>query len=174
MGKVEHAAELESAWQTAARYEGSVLAERWIDGKEYTVAILGQEALPAIRLETPHAFYDYSAKYEDNSTRYLCPCGLDEEEEARLQRLALSVFRALGAHGWGRVDLMCDEEDRPWIIEINTIPGMTDHSLVPMAARAAGIEFDELVWRILETTVIAEQSGMSAGAVKEASYVSTA
>ncbi len=153
MTRVEHPSQLPAAREAAARYGGPVLAEQWIDGPEYTCAVLDGGALPLIRLETPHAFYDYAAKYEADTTRYHCPCGLAPEEEARLQRLALAAFNALGARGWGRVDLMCDGDGRPWIIEVNTVPGMTDHSLVPMAARAAGMDFDELVWRILAGTV---------------------
>ena len=125
-----------------------------MEGKEYTVAMLGDEALPAILLETPREFYDYAAKYQSNDTQYICPCGLGKEQEAQLQRLALSTFQAMGAEGWGRVDLFIDKEDRPWIIELNTLPGMTDHSLVPMAAKAAGIPFDELVVRILMQTLV--------------------
>lgn len=153
MAKVESHDELERAWQTAAEFDALVLAERWIDGPEYTCAILGTEALPLIRLETPHAFYDFEAKYQANSTRYHCPCGLDAETEAALQRLSLDAFIASGAHGWGRVDLMVDHTGQPFLLEINTVPGMTDHSLVPMAARVAGMDFDTLVWRILETSL---------------------
>lgn len=149
MSKVERIEELLPAWQQAAQYQGAVIAERWIEGAEYTVAILGQQALPLIRLETANAFYDYAAKYQSDETRYHCPCGLPPAEEARLQDLALSAFNAVGASGWGRVDLMCDEQGRPWVIEINSVPGMTSHSLVPMAAKAAGMNFDELVCRIL-------------------------
>lgn len=153
MARVTSVAELEQAWHTARQFDGLVLAERWIDGIELTAAILGREALPLIRLETPHAFYDYDAKYRAESTRYHCPCGLAPEVETRLQALALAAFDAVGASGWGRVDLMLDRTGQPFLLEINTVPGMTDHSLVPMAARAAGIDFDELVWRILETSV---------------------
>lgn len=153
MSKVERIEDLHAAWQVAAQFEGAVLAEQWIEGKEYTVAILGDEALPVILLETPREFYDYAAKYQSNDTQYICPCGLNKEQEAQLQRLALSTFQAMGAEGWGRVDLFIDKEDRPWIIELNTLPGMTDHSLVPMAAKAAGIPFDELVVRILMQTL---------------------
>jgi len=152
MSKVERSEDLHSAWREAAQYGGAVIAEQWIEGKEYTVAILGDEALPAILLETPRSFYDYEAKYQSNDTRYICPCGLSKEQEAQLQRLALSTFQALGADGWGRVDLFIDKEDRPWIIELNTLPGMTDHSLVPMAAKARGIPFDELVIQVLSQT----------------------
>jgi D-alanine-D-alanine ligase len=150
MARVDDAAALRASWEAAARYDRDVLAERWITGAEYTCAVLRGEALPLIRLETPHAFYDYDAKYSADTTRYHCPCGLDAPTERQLQALALEAFEAIGARGWGRVDLLVDESGRPWLIEINTAPGMTDHSLVPMAARAAGIGFDELVWRILE------------------------
>ena len=115
---------------------GSVLAEQFIHGEEYTVAVLGDEVLPPIRLETPHDFYDFDAKYLANDTRYLCPCGLSFDDEAVLKRLALEAFRAVGAEGWGRVDIMRDAAGQFWLLEINTVPGMTDHSLVPMAARA--------------------------------------
>lgn len=153
MARVEDLVDLAAAWRAARVYDTEVLAERWIQGAEYTCAILGREALPMIRLETPHAFYDYDAKYRADSTRYLCPCGLPDAEEQRLQALALDAFDAAGASGWGRVDLMVDGEDRPFLLEINTVPGMTDHSLVPMAARVAGLDFDALVLRILETSL---------------------
>jgi len=150
ISKVESVERLELAYLAAARHDATVIAERFIDGYELTAAILGDEALPLIRLETPRVFYDYEAKYSASDTRYLIPCGLDGEREREVQALALSAFRALGASGWGRVDLMCDRAGRAYCLEVNTIPGMTDHSLVPMAARARGIAFDELVVRILE------------------------
>jgi D-alanine-D-alanine ligase len=153
MSRVEEAEQLQAAWQTAAQFEGDVIAEQWIEGKEYTVAILEQQALPVICLETPRAFYDYEAKYQTNDTQYLCPCGLNEEEESQLQRLALSAFNALGVKGWGRVDILCDQQGQPYVIELNTVPGMTDHSLVPMAAKAADIDFNQLVVKILEATL---------------------
>ena len=153
MSKVNESEDLLNAWQQAVAFKGKVLAERWIEGREYTIAILGDLSLPAICLETPRDFYDYEAKYQADDTRYLCPCGLSMEEEHRLQRLALAAFQALGAAGWGRVDIMCSQDGTPYVIELNTVPGMTDHSLVPMAARAAGIEFDELVFRILAQTL---------------------
>jgi D-alanine-D-alanine ligase len=153
MARVEDPTALADAWRTARGYDALVLAERWIQGAEYTCAILGHEALPMIRLETPHAFYDFEAKYRADSTRYHCPCGLPAAEESRLQRLALEAFEATGASGWGRVDLMVDGSGQPFLLEINTVPGMTDHSLVPMAARVAGLDFDTLVWRILETSL---------------------
>ncbi len=153
MARVDDVAQLAAAWREAARFDRLVLAERWISGPEYTCAILGDEALPLIRLETPRVFYDYQAKYFADDTRYLCPCGLSAVDEARLQALSLAAFAAVGARGWGRVDLMLDGTGNPYLLEINTVPGMTDHSLVPMAARARGLDFDELVWRILETSL---------------------
>jgi D-alanine-D-alanine ligase len=153
MARADDAKALRAAWQAASGYDGQVLAERWVAGSEFTAAVLGDLVLPLIRLETPHAFYDYDAKYEAADTRYLIPCGLDASREAELQQLALRAFHAVGASGWGRVDLLMDEEGRPWLIEVNTVPGMTSHSLVPMAANAVGIDFDELVWRILAQTV---------------------
>ncbi|MCW9025171.1 MAG: D-alanine--D-alanine ligase [Gammaproteobacteria bacterium] len=153
ISKVEQSTDLQKAWQDAAQYKGDVIAEQWIDGAEYTVAIIGDQALPVIRLETSNDFYDYQAKYQSDETRYLCPCGLSAEEEAGMQRLALSAFQAVGAKGWGRIDIMNSSDGTPWVIEINTVPGMTSHSLVPMAARAAGFSFDELVCQILAQTL---------------------
>jgi len=144
--------QLAAAFREAAALDKEVLAERWIQGKELTVSILDGEALPAIGLETPRGFYDYAAKYQANDTRYLLPSGLPAAREQELQALSLAAFEALGASGWGRVDLMLDQAGAPWLLEINTVPGLTDHSLVPMAAKAAGIDFDALVLRILETT----------------------
>jgi D-alanine-D-alanine ligase len=153
MARVEDAGQLAAAWEEASRYDSLVLAERWITGSEFTCAVLGGEALPLIRLETPRTFYDYQAKYFADDTRYLCPCGLPTDEEARLQAMALAAFESVAARGWGRVDFMLDGEGRPYLLEINTVPGMTDHSLVPMAARARGMDFDTLVVRILETSL---------------------
>lgn len=153
MARVETPAELERAWRSAAEFDASVLAERWIQGIELTCAVLGREALPMIWLETPNAFYDYDAKYQATTTRYHCPSGLDEALEARLRQLALDAFDVAGASGWGRVDMMLDQSQQPYLLEINTVPGMTDHSLVPMAARTAGVDFDALVLRILETSL---------------------
>ena len=150
MARVEDSGALRTAWREAMGYDAEVMAERWITGPEYTASILGEDVLPLIRLETPHTFYDYDAKYLVDSTQYHCPAGLPEEKELALRELALSAFRSAGASGWGRVDLLLDEAGQPWLIEVNTVPGMTDHSLVPMAARVSGIDFDELVVRILE------------------------
>jgi D-alanine-D-alanine ligase len=151
--KVTRAAELSRAWEAARELDADVMAERWVEGVEYTASILGGRVLPLIRLETPREFYDYEAKYLADTTRYICPCGLDAATEHRIGALALEGFEAVGATGWGRVDLIVDAGGLPWFIEVNTIPGMTSHSLVPMAAREAGIEFDELVIRILETSM---------------------
>ncbi len=159
MSKVTLATELPSAWQKAAEGGATVLAEQWIDGAEYTVAILQGAALPLIRVKTARDFYDYEAKYQSDETSYLSPCGLDERQESLVQQLALNAFDAVGCRGWGRVDLMCDAQGKAWLIEVNTVPGMTDHSLVPMAAEAAGISFDALVWRILESSVIEAEGG---------------
>lgn len=146
-------ASLIDAWRLAKQFQCEVYAEQWVRGHEYTVGILAGESLPVIRLETPRKFYDYEAKYQAGTTRYHCPCGLSPEHERALQDLALSACHCLGITGWARVDVFIDHAERSQLIEVNTVPGMTDHSLVPMAARAAGIEFDELVWRILETSL---------------------
>jgi len=151
MSKVLQKPELQAAWKQAKQYDDLVLAEQFIDGDEYTVAILAGEALPVIKLETDNAFYDFDAKYESEQTRYLCPCGLSEKDEQQVQALALKAFNVAGASGWGRVDLMMDKQGAPWLIEVNTVPGMTSHSLVPMAAKAAGLDFPELVVKILAT-----------------------
>lgn len=153
MARAMDAVELRAAWQAAAEFDSAVLAEQWVHGTEYTAAVLGEQALPLIRLQTANLFYDYQAKYESDQTRYHVPCGLDADKEAELQALVLRAFRAVDGRGWGRVDLFLDDEQRPWLIEANTVPGMTSHSLVPMAAKAAGIDFDELVWRVLAQTL---------------------
>ncbi len=153
MRRVGDDRELRMAWLAAREFDREVIAERWIHGTEYTAAILDERALPLIRVETPREFYDYQAKYEDHQTGYHCPCGLSEEVESALRAMAMRAFRVLGAHGWGRVDFLCDEDGDPWFIEINTVPGMTGHSLVPMAAKAAGLDFATLAVRILDTAV---------------------
>jgi D-alanine-D-alanine ligase len=150
MSKVRIAAQMEEAYALAANYDRVVIAEQFIDGPELTVGILGDRALPVIRLETPRDFYDYDAKYLANDTRYLIPSGLPPEAEASIQREALRVFAVLGCAGWGRVDLMLDRSGKPQFLEVNTSPGMTDHSLVPMAARHTGLAFEDLCIRILE------------------------
>ncbi len=143
--------ELRPAWAAAAPF-GPVLAEAFIRGTEYTIGILDNRTLPAIRLETPHRFYDYDAKYHANDTQYHCPAGLDDTAEQALAQLALTAFNALGATGWGRVDIICDQHRTAWLLEVNTVPGMTDHSLVPMAAQVAGLSFETLVRRILDVS----------------------
>jgi D-alanine-D-alanine ligase len=153
MARVERAEDLPAAWKGARRIEPTVFAEQWITGGEYTVGLLQGQALPAIRIETPRSFYDYEAKYLRDDTRYFCPSGLSAQAEQQLAKLALASYDACGAEGWGRADFMMDVSGKPLLLEINTVPGMTDHSLVPMAARAAGIDFDELVWRVLETSL---------------------
>lgn len=153
MSKANSREELLQAYALAKQFNCDVYAEQWVTGAEYTVAVLDGEALPAIRLETPHVFYDFEAKYQANTTRYHCPCGLDAEREQQLQALAVRACEGLQVKGWARVDVFIDNQDQAQLIEVNTVPGMTDHSLVPMAARVAGIEFDDLVWRILETSV---------------------
>jgi D-alanine-D-alanine ligase len=151
MSKVRVAAKLEEAYRLAARYDRVVIAEQFIEGTELTGAILGEQALPLIKLETPRDFYDYEAKYLADDTRYIVPCGLPAAKERELQALCLAAFRALGCSGWGRVDLMLNKRGRPYLLEVNTSPGMTDHSLVPMAARAVGLSYEDLCVRILET-----------------------
>lgn len=150
ISKVTVANQLKDAFENAKNTGSPVLAEQFITGKEFTVAILDGVALPAIQLKPANEFYDYSAKYLQNDTQYLVPCGLDAGKESELQQLALDAYLALDCHGWGRVDVMQDEAGQFWLIEVNTVPGMTDHSLVPMAAKAAGISFDKLVLDILD------------------------
>lgn len=150
MSKVRVAAGLDEAYALAVNYDRAVIAERFIEGTELTCGILGDEALPLIRLETPRDFYDYDAKYLVDDTRYILPSGLDDATERTLRQLCLDAFRALGCRGWGRVDLMLDRAGKPYLLEVNTSPGMTDHSLVPMAARAVGLSYEDLCIRILE------------------------
>ncbi|GAB4121183.1 MAG: D-alanine--D-alanine ligase [Sideroxydans sp.] len=150
VSKVKTVEALPVAYAEAARHDRVVLAESFISGGEYTVAILNGRALPVIRIVPANEFYDYEAKYLRDDTRYLCPCGLPEAEEKEMQRLALAGFEVIGCQGWGRVDFLRGEDGRLYLLEINTSPGMTDHSLVPMAARQAGLSFDALVQQILE------------------------
>lgn len=151
--KVTSRDELADAYQEASALDSLVLVEEWVEGPEFTVSLLQDKALPAIGLSTDHVFYDYDAKYLADDTRYRIPCGLDPETELELQHLALDAFRVIGCRTWGRVDIMQDRDGGFWLLEVNTVPGMTDHSLVPMAARAAGISFEELVVRILKDTL---------------------
>jgi len=152
MSKVERAEDLPVAFAAAAATDPCVLAEAYISGAEYTVGVLAGAALPSIRIRTTQTFYDYQAKYFRDDTQYDCPSGLSAETERHLAALALGAFDATGASGWGRADFMMDSTGRPLLLDINTVPGMTDHSLVPMAARARGMSFEQLVWRVLETS----------------------
>ena len=150
ISKVRQPGHLRAAYLQAAKYDPLVLAERFAGGGEYTVAILGDEALPVVRIVPAGEFYDYDAKYLRDDTRYLCPCGLPEAQEALIRAEALQAFRIIGGDGWGRVDFLLDEGGHHYFLEVNTSPGMTSHSLVPMAAQAAAISFDQLVLQILE------------------------
>ncbi len=149
MSKVECKEELIPAWQKAQQCGGTIIAESWVEGDEYTAAILDDQVLPMIKLKTSHKFYDYDAKYEADDTQYICPCGLSEDQESEFAELTRLAFNAVNASSWGRVDFIVDKNNQPWLIEVNTVPGMTGHSLVPMAAKQAGISFDELVINIL-------------------------
>ena len=155
MSKVEKTEEFSTALSKATTHDSIVMAEQWITGSEYTVVILNGEALPVIRLEPPKdvAFYDYEAKYKRNDTQYGIPSGLSDADEKHLKELALRAFQAVGASGWGRIDAMRDEQGNFWLLEVNTVPGMTDHSLVPKAAQAIGLNFDQLCLTILEQTL---------------------
>ncbi len=162
--KVVETADIKNAWYMANQFADRVMAESWVNGSEYTAAILDQEVLPLIRLETPRVFYDYEAKYEVDSTKYICPCGLDLKQEEAVKAVALDAFNLVGASGWGRVDLFIDDAGKTWLIEVNTVPGMTGHSLVPMAAEQAGLDFDDLVLRILDTSMNAQAEAETATA----------
>lgn len=155
MSKVKHLDDLPKAFKLASSCGDVVMAEKWITGREYTIVIIDGVVYPVIRLEPADVtnFYDYEAKYNRNDTAYHIPCGLSEDDEKHLQQMSLSAFNALDAKGWGRIDAMQDSEGNFWLLEINTVPGMTDHSLVPMAAKARGIDFETLCWRILELTL---------------------
>ena len=153
MTKVETLGDLDAAVATALELDERVLVESWITGEEYTAGVLQGQTLPLIRIETPNTFYDYEAKYFSNETRYVCPSGLTASREQELAEIAMRVFAAVGADGWGRVDFILDDIGQPLFLEVNTVPGMTDHSLVPMAAKELGVGFDELVWRVLETSL---------------------
>ncbi len=152
MSKISERAELESAVDLALQYGDTALLEACITGDELTVAVLQGRALPSIRIVTPRVFYDYRAKYESDRTEYICPGTASDEEEQRYAELALAAFDELGCTGWGRVDFMKGDDGQPLVLEVNTVPGMTSHSLVPMAAKEDGIDFRELCWRILETS----------------------
>ena len=153
MAKVADVDALIAAWKDASRYDSQVLVEQMIDGPEYTVAMLRGQVLPPIGLGTPHTFYDYDAKYLANDTQYRIPCGLSADKEAELKALTARACEAVGTQGWARADVMQDANGQFWLLEVNTVPGMTDHSLVPMAARAAGLDFQQLVLAILADSV---------------------
>ncbi|WP_457789120.1 D-alanine--D-alanine ligase [Pseudomonas sp. PL-6] len=153
MAKVDSVEALIAAWQDAARYDSQVLVEQWIAGPEFTIAVLRGQVLPPIGLGTPHSFYDYDAKYLADDTQYRIPCGLSAEKEAELKELTARACEAVGTQGWARADVMQDASGQFWLLEVNTVPGMTDHSLVPMAARAAGLDFQQLVLAILADSV---------------------
>ncbi len=157
---VKSATQLDAAWTLACGETGrAVMAERFISGKlkgqEFTCTVLGSEALPVIRIEPDGEYYDYNAKYLSDNTRYHCPSGLSAALEAEVQAICLRAFELVGARGWGRVDFMLDAQDKPWLIELNLVPGMTSHSLVPMAAKARGMDYADLCWAILELTMTA-------------------
>lgn len=153
VSRVDSAGEIDAAYRKALRYGSEVIVESWIEGGEYTASMLQGEMLPVVRILPPAGgFYDFHTKYESASTRYLCPCGLDPHQEAEISRQAEAAIRELRVSGWARVDLMLDSRQALWVLEVNTVPGMTSHSLVPMAAAAAGISFEELCWRVLETS----------------------
>ena len=153
MARVTSAEQLQTAIQDAFKYDNQVLLEQYIDGPEFTVSVLQGQALPSIRMSTPHTFYDYAAKYQDNTTEYFCPSGLSEEQEAQLAKLASRAFDAISGSGWGRIDVMQDSQRQFYLLEANTVPGMTEKSLVPKAAKVAGLSFDELVLGILSTSL---------------------
>ncbi len=157
MTPVHEADDLFPAWKKARRY-GAVFAEKFVDGGEYTAAFIGDEVLPLIKLDTPREFYDYEAKYLADDTIYTCPSGLDDDKVDEINALVRQTIKATRISDWGRVDLMLDSQQKPWIIEANTVPGMTDHSLVPMAGRAAGLEMPDLVLKILEATLTGDDA----------------
>lgn len=152
IGGAETVGELEEAFAKAYAFDHAVMAESWIRGREFTVTLLEDRVLPIIELQSANRFYDYEAKYLSDATRYLCPCDLGKGERAILAQMSLEAYRAIGCTGWGRVDAMQDEQGQFWLLEVNTTPGMTSHSLVPMAATADGIDFDTLVMRILHSS----------------------
>jgi D-alanine-D-alanine ligase len=159
MSMVKTAEQLQGAFDKAAVYDAMVMAERRIHGKEFTVPVINGETLPAIQLSTPHEFYDFDAKYQASDTEYLCPAPLTEDKALELSQLCLAAFNVLGASGWGRIDAMQDSSGKFWLLELNTVPGMTDHSLVPLSASRHGWSFEELVLTILETSLVRNGTG---------------
>ncbi|MCX8670318.1 D-alanine--D-alanine ligase [Gilliamella sp. B2865] len=154
MTRVDKAEELKAAIDVAFKYDNTVMVESFLSGPEFTVAIVGDEVLPAIYIKPATNFYDYDAKYLSDKTQYFCPSGLSDEKEQEIRKLALDAYKAVGCRGWGRVDIMFDNNEKPYLLEVNTAPGMTDHSLVPMAAKEYGWSFSELVKRILQLATI--------------------
>lgn len=157
MSIVDNAHNLRKAFETASVYDADVMAEQYIVGAEFTVPFIGDQILPAIQLSTPHQFYDYDAKYKANDTQYVCPAPLSDTKSRELENICRQAFTSIGATGWGRVDVMQDESGRFWLLELNTVPGMTSHSLVPMSAKEVGLSFGDLVLKILDTSL--EQTG---------------
>ncbi len=151
MTRVNQLSELQSAIDFAFQYDNSIMVESFLSGSEFTVAIVGNDVLPVIYIKPTTEFYDFNAKYVSNETQYFCPSGLDDEKEQQIRKLAFDAYKAVGCRGWGRVDIMFDDKQNPYLLEVNTAPGMTDHSLVPMAAKQYGLSFSELVCRILHS-----------------------
>ncbi|XKM13066.1 D-alanine--D-alanine ligase [Orbaceae bacterium ac157xtp] len=154
MSRVDSASQLPSALEKAFQFDNLVMIESFLSGPEYTVAIVGEQVLPTIRISPASTFYDYEAKYNSNETQYFCPSGLDEKQELALRELAYKAYKAVGCRGWGRVDVMFNKNGQPCLLEVNTAPGMTNHSLVPMAAKQQGWSFSELVYKILQSATI--------------------
>jgi D-alanine-D-alanine ligase len=153
MAQASSAEELEDALSNAFKFDSQVLVEQWISGREFTITVLGDEVQPVIEMSTPNGFYDYQAKYQSSTTQYHCPADLSQPDTQKLQAMALDAFDLVGASGWGRVDAMQDQQGQFYLLEVNTVPGMTEKSLVPMAAKANGASFEQLVVRILEQTL---------------------
>ncbi len=170
MTRVEQAEQLAEAYREAARFRSEVFAEAWVSGPEFTATVLHDQVLPLIRIDAINSFYDYQAKYFSDETRYVCPCGLPEHQERLLAAASMDAFSGVGASGWGRVDFMLADDGAPLVLEVNTTPGMTTHSLVPMAAAETGIDFDELAWRILETSFTDRRSESDLSPAVESSH----
>ncbi len=170
MTRVEQAEQLAEAYREAARFRSEVFAEAWVSGPEFTATVLHDQVLPLIRIDAINSFYDYQAKYFSDETRYVCPCGLPEHQERLLAAASMDAFSGVGASGWGRVDFMLADDGAPLVLEVNTTPGMTTHSLVPMAAAETGIDFDELAWRVLETSFTDRRSESDVSPAVESSH----
>ena len=167
--KVKTADQLQAAFELAYKYDPNVLAEKFVSGQELTVPVMGEgagaHALPVIRIQAPDGNYDYHNKYIGNETKYFCPSGLSADFEAEVQALCVKAYQVLGCAGWGRADVLVDESGKPWLLEMNTSPGMTDHSLVPMSARASGVEYDDLVMQIAASARL-KASGLNVGGAR--------